>query len=66
MLPRPECSRRKCKWFNGVEQHGDQEEGEILVCSAFPKGIPGDIAYGNNQHLEIVDGQTMDYVYEQR
>jgi hypothetical protein len=35
-----------------------------IVCSAFPDGIPYDIAYGNNQHSKPIEGQGNDFVYE--
>jgi len=39
---------------------------ETVSCKAFPKGVPNDIAYGNNLHLTVVNGQKGDYVFEER
>ena len=51
-LSEPKCYARKCKHFIGVKKPKDSvEDGEILVCKAFPNGIPDSIAYGNNKHI---------------
>lgn len=51
----PRCSQRNCVHFAGVKSDGE-EVSERVVCRAFPEGIPEDIAYGDNLHLEPVDG----------
>lgn len=56
MLPEPQCLKRGCKHFIGVEQKGEDETTERVVCAAFPDGIPDDIAYGDNKHLTKVKG----------
>lgn len=57
MLEEPKCYTRKCKHFIGVKQNPDGNEGtEHAVCTAFLGGIPDDIAYGDNKHLTLVDG----------
>ena len=33
-------------------------------CAAFPDGIPFEYSSGENEHLEIVDGQVGDFVFE--
>ncbi len=55
LLRQPECFRRECKYFIGVKNDGD-ESTERVVCKAFPKKIPSDIAYGDNKHVEPVKG----------
>ena len=58
MIPEPECSKRDCKHFIGIEQPNDDESIELVVCKAFPKGIPDDIAFGDNLHTSPVDGDN--------
>ena len=56
MIEEPRCASRRCKHFTGVYQpHGD-ESVELPCCKAFPKGIPDDIAYGDNDHTSPVKG----------
>jgi len=57
-LAEPECFRRRCKHFTGP----DPAKG-IVTCKAFPKGIPDDIAYGDNRHTEPQAGDS-GIVYE--
>lgn len=57
MLTEPHCSRRRCRHFRGVKNDGD-ETTERPVCTAFPDGIPEEIAYGDNLHLEPVAGDN--------
>ena len=33
-------------------------------CEAFPNGIPFEFSNGEKEHLEIVDGQVGDFVFE--
>ncbi len=35
-----------------------------LFCAAFPKGIPDDILFGDDQHNEATADQENDIVYE--
>lgn len=57
MLPEPRCYARNCKHFIGAAEGPDGGEvGEHVVCAAFPKGIPDDIAFGENLHLQPVEG----------
>ena len=67
MLPTPKCfsDKRKCIHFLGVKQVDGTEESEILVCKAFPDGIPNDIAFGDDSHKEAKKGQKGDYVFEE-
>ncbi len=79
MLSEPNCNKRGCKHFLGhdtfqlepgeslgVSVEGDEPDTEILrnICTAFPDGIPDEIAYGEDLHLEIADGQFGTYTYE--
>lgn len=50
MLFEPSCYIRACKHFIGVKKNGNPEVAEILVCKAFPNGIPDEIAYKGNEH----------------
>ena len=54
--PQPQCDRRNCKHFMGLEWLGAEEDSETPVCAAFPKGIPDEIAFGDDLHLEPVPG----------
>jgi len=65
-LAMPVCFARRCKYFIGVIQPDGIEMTETVSCKAFPKGVPNDIAYGNNLHLTVVNGQKGDYVFEER
>ncbi|MFO7776003.1 MAG: hypothetical protein R6W89_09420 [Candidatus Hydrogenedentota bacterium] len=35
---------------------GEDETTEVVVCKAFPDGIPHEIAYGDNEHLTPFPG----------
>lgn len=64
MIAVPNCHKRGCIHYAGVEPGPDgDEEGEHPVCVAFPDGIPDMIAYGDNLHLKHVNGQTGNTVY---
>lgn len=58
MLEEPQCFKRNCKFFEGVEQPDGTERTEQPVCKAFPEGIPATIAYGNNLHLKPFRGDN--------
>jgi hypothetical protein len=66
MLNTPKCYTRKCKWFSGVKQPDGDELNEFNYCRAFPDGIPTSIAYGDDLHLVVIEGQEGDYTYEER
>jgi len=57
MLRQPECDRRSCLHFRGAENDGD-ETTERVFCAAFPDGIPNEIAYGDNLHMESYPGDN--------
>ena len=65
-LAEPTCWTRKCKHFQGVGGPDDTEVGEYVYCKAFPDGIPGEIAYGNNKHEKPLPGQGNEIVYERK
>lgn len=56
MLAEPKCFSRGCRWFRGVDQPDGTEQSEIIVCEAFPNGIPHEIAYGDNLHVSEFPG----------
>ena len=58
MIQRPRCYERECKFFTGVIQPDGTELTETVACSAFPAGIPEEIAYGDNLHLEPFPGDN--------
>ena len=64
MLRTPQCWKRRCKHFFGVIQPDGTEMTETNSCKAFPKGIPIEIAYGNNKHTQKHPDQENDIVFE--
>lgn len=64
MMIEPRCYTRKCKHYLGIIQPDGTEQSETNCCKAFPKGIPDEIAYGDNQHTEVISGQVGTYVFE--
>jgi hypothetical protein len=56
MLLTPKCMTRGCVHFQGVKVDDNAETNERPVCRAFPDGIPVEISYGENLHLEPVEG----------
>ena len=64
MLAEPTCWTRKCKHYIGVIQPDGTELTETNSCKAFPKGIPVEIAYGNNLHRKPLEGQDNDIIFE--
>jgi hypothetical protein len=64
MLAEPECFKRKCRHWLGINSGDGTEAGEYVYCTAFPRGIPYEIAYGTNPHSEVQKGQVGDYIYE--
>ena len=58
MIPEPKCSKRGCVHFQGVRRKGEDETTEVVYCSAFPNGIPEEIAYGNNPHTKPFIGDN--------
>ena len=60
------CHKNKCRWFLGAHQPDETEATECLICVAFPTGIPDDIAYGENKHTKVVEGQQGVFTYEKQ
>jgi hypothetical protein len=63
MMEQPQCSKRECvHWYDsgGFISHTEhpEDEGTIPVCTAFPKGIPDEIAWGDNLHIEPFEGDN--------
>lgn len=51
----PKCSIRKCIHFQGISDDEDEAK-QVPICAAFPDGIPEQISYGENLHLEPFPG----------
>lgn len=49
MLAEPTCSKRDCVHYLGVKWLGSEEDTEHVVCTAFPLGIPDEIAYESHR-----------------
>lgn len=62
----PRCWKRKCIHLQGIRQNDMEEETERPYCTAFPNGIPDEIAYGDNLHLQRFPGQFGNDVYVKR
>ena len=65
MLAEPNCYKRQCKHFTGVIQPDGTEMTETNACKAFPKGIPDEIAYGDNKHSKPLPDQKNNIAYEE-
>jgi len=52
----PNCSRRKCKHFLGVKDDDRPNSEDVVICTAFPDGIPDAIAYGPIPHTRPYQG----------
>lgn len=67
VLPEPRCFQRGCVHYRGVVWLGKEERSEANFCNAFSAdvgGIPEDITYGDNLHLEPIEGQDNAIVFE--
>jgi hypothetical protein len=60
----PRCRERQCKWFEGVRELEGTEASQVVVCPAYPKGIPSEIAYGPNKHLTLRGDEEAQVHYE--
>jgi len=61
MMSAPKCYDRNCIYYMGHDHVGDKL---IQTCAAYPEGIPDSIAYGDDLHHTVLDGQVGEYVYE--
>lgn len=64
MIAPPKCWERKCIYYQGIDQPDGTEMSERPVCFAFPKGIPDEIAYGEDKHNKIKEDQVGNYIYK--
>lgn len=64
MITEPQCSKRKCKHFQGIIQPDGTEMSERPACEAYPNGIPDMIAFGEDLHLTIRSDQDNEITYE--
>jgi len=62
MLSESKCSKRNCKYYQGIKNPTSDgefnESKEFHYCKAFPNGIPDEIAYGDNDHTTPFDGDN--------
>jgi|3_EtaG_2_1085321.scaffolds.fasta_scaffold05793_4 hypothetical protein len=71
MLLEHRCFTRKCANLRRAVERLDEdvEASEVPVCLAFPVtvgGIPDEIAYGDNLHLTVLEGQKNLTVFRKR
>ncbi|MBA4390413.1 MAG: cytoplasmic protein [Syntrophus sp. (in: bacteria)] len=66
MLAEPACYTRRCRHYKGVIQPDGTEATEDHYCTAFPEGIPFEISSGNDDHLQPIENQGNDIVYERK
>lgn len=64
MIRIPKCFIRDCLHFQGVSQPDGTEMIELVICKAFPDGIPNEISYGKNLHLKPLSEQKNNIVFE--
>ena len=64
MLAECKCYARHCKHYLGIQQPDGTEITEVNYCEAFLDYIPDEIAYGDDEHLEPIDGQANEIVFE--
>ena len=65
-IEEPRCYSRRCIHFEGAKIAGNSTSGKaIVICPAYPKGIPERIAYGDELHLEVQDDQKGTLTYEE-
>jgi hypothetical protein len=66
MIDEPNCRKRECKHYIGIIQPDDTERSERPACSAYPDGIPEDIAFGNSLHKNPRKDQNNKIVFEKK
>ncbi len=62
MIDRPRCHERDCINLRGVTKDVP-EIRQRPICLAFPEGIPSDIAYGDDLHLNRDPRQDNAFVF---
>jgi hypothetical protein len=67
----PRCSIRNCIHLRGIRDSPNAPEEElggyeVPFCNAFPKGIPAEIAFGDNLHHAPLKNQGNDIVFEKK
>lgn len=65
MIAEPECRKRGCRHFGGVEQPDGTESSEVVVCPAYPDGIPRRITLDGELHLTAQKDQVGSIVFEE-
>lgn len=68
MIRRPNCHYRQCIHYQGIVRLVEDDEGtEVPVCKAFPdNGIPPDIAFGSDLHMEVHILQDNTITYQRK
>lgn len=66
MLKIPNCFKRNCIYFIGINQKNNDESTEINICKAFIDGIPEEISYGSNKHLTVLPNQKNNIVFKNK
>lgn len=64
MIKESRCFERRCTHYQGILQKDGTEKNERPYCTAFPDGIPDNIAYGKNKHTRPIEGQGNDITFE--
>lgn len=65
MIQVPKCFKRGCIHYIGILQPNDDESIELPYCTAFPEGIPDQIAYGSDKHIKPRKDQGNEIVFEE-
>ena len=64
MLPESKCRTRLCKHYRGTRLLDlDNPNSEVNYCKAFRDGIPLEISYGENDHLELTGGEYRELTF---
>lgn len=60
-LPVSKCNSRLCKYYRGTRS---LEIGNVVhYCNAFRNGIPDEISYGDNKHMDLLPNQEDPITY---
>lgn len=66
MIQVPRCFIRRCTHYQGVRWIANKESSERCYCTAFPAGIPVDIALGKDLHQSVRGDQINSIVFEKK